>query len=169
MPPTRLYLDTNVCIAYLVGSHPHNVPARVLFRRLAECGLTTLFVSSLSWLEFAHVVARQEFLDHLPEDWRRRYRLTRWQDASVRRQYLEALVRHLADLLDEFEWVELPLTPDVRTAAIDYLKRYAIDAQDAVHLASATLAGVQDLASFDRRLRHIDDLYLWNDLMYTNS
>ena len=74
----------------------------------------------------------------------------------------------LADLLAEFLWYEAPLTATVREAALQYMIEYNLGAQDAVHLASALLSGVRDFASFDRRFRRVDGLYLWNDLAFNH-
>jgi predicted nucleic acid-binding protein len=169
-PPVQLYLDTNVCIAYLIAGHPHHTQARALVQSLAASTATTLYLSSLSWLEFAHVVTRQDFRDALPASWQRRHHLARWEGPpAVRRAYVEAIRDELRALLDGFAWVELPLTTAVRTLAIEYFHRFGINVQDAAHLASAALAGVTQVASFDVQFRRDDGLHLWNDAVRTSS
>ena len=75
----------------------------------------------------------------------------------------------LDKFLENFEWAEIELTRDVRLVALELLDQYNIGAQDAVHLASASLANVRDLASFDRAFRQVDWLNLWNDQCFTDQ
>jgi predicted nucleic acid-binding protein len=165
-PPTHLYVDTNIILDYLIPTRPRHGSAQRLFEHLGRNGLTTLNISALSWVEFAHVVTRQDLRDTLPEEWKQRYRLADWTEPAVRQGYLQAIIRFFEDFLQQFGWSEIAVTENVRTRALQYVALYNLDAHDSVHLASAAEAGVADLASFDRQFRRVDDLYLWNDLIY---
>lgn len=168
-PPPQLYLDTDVTISYLVASQPHHRRCLELFTRLFEHGATALVVSSFSWLEFTHVVCQQRFRQALSDEMQRSYQLNRWQESSVRESYLRDLLSDFEAVLDQFGWVEVPVTPDVRLAAVRLVAQYNLGAQDALHLASATAAGVRDLASFDESFRRVDGLSLWNDRIFTTG
>ena len=166
IPPAHLYLDTNIILDHLISTRPHHARAAALFVHLAQHALTTLHICSLSWMEFVHVISRQDFRDSLDASWQQQYQLDRWAQPHVRQTYLQALLALMKDLLDQYGWEEMAVTPAVRTRALAHVMTYNLDAQDAVHLASAEAAGVMALASFDRGFRRIDHLYLWNDLIY---
>jgi predicted nucleic acid-binding protein len=165
-PPSSLYLDTDVCLAYLIPSEPLHERAAALFTQLATHGYTTVYVSSLSWIEFVKVITSDRFRKGLPADWQQRYHLARWQRASVRQAYLQDLLGIFEQLLDQFGWTEVAVTPDIRIRALALANDYHLEAQDAVHLACAEAAGVPDLASFDVRFRRVDGLQLWNDRIH---
>jgi len=170
VPPQRLYVDTNVCLDYLIDTRPRYALAVRLFRHLDACQLTTLYVSPLSWMEFAHVIRTQRFRDGLSPQWQQQYDLARWsQDPAVRQRYLAALLGQFEALLDQFGWAEVVITSDVRRRALQYIAQYNLQSQDAVHLACAAEAGVVDLASLDEGFRRVDNLYLWNDHIYGAS
>ena len=164
--PPRLYLDTDVVIAALVTTERHHERSRAFVERLARREQTVVVVSSLLWIEYANAAMRERFRQTLPSSDQRRFRLHRWQEASVRRLYLQSFVRALDGLLELFEWEEVALTTDVRNAALAYIASHNFRPHDAVHLASAVQAGVTDLASLDESFRRVDGLQLWNDLIY---
>lgn len=89
--PEHLYVDTDIFVNYLVGTQPHHARCRAFLERLKQEARTTLYVSSLSWFEIAHVVTRPSFRDELADDLQRRYRLGRWQRPEIRREYIEGL------------------------------------------------------------------------------
>jgi predicted nucleic acid-binding protein len=168
VPPQRLYVDTNVCLDYLIDTRPRYALAVRLFQHLAACQLTTLYVSPLSWTEFAHVIRTQQFRDGLSTAWQQQYGLARWaQEPAVRPRYLAALVGQLEALLDQIGWAEVAITSDVRRRALQYVYQYNLRSQDAVHLACVAEAGVVDLASFDEGFRRVDNLSLWHDRIYS--
>ena len=136
-----------------------------LVRRLAECGLTTIYLSSLSWMEFCHVVTRKRFRDGLEPEVQAQFRLTLWDDEeSVRRNYLGVLLEDLNALLEQFEWNEISVTPAVRQVASELVASYRLDGQDATHVACAMEAGVLDLASFDEGFLRVDGLHVWTEI-----
>jgi predicted nucleic acid-binding protein len=166
-PPQRLYVDTNVCLDYLIDTRPRYTLAVRLFQQLDAYQFTTLYVSPLSWTKFAHVIRTQSFRDGLSPQWQQQYALARWaQDPAVRQSYLATLLGQFEALLDQFGWAEVAITSDVRRRALQYITQYNLDSQDAMHLACATEAGVTDLASFDQDFRRADNLNLWNDRIY---
>ncbi len=165
-PPLQLYLDTNILIGHLIASHDQHQRCQEFVERLIRDG-TTIYLSPLSWMEYVHVVCRNDFRAALPADVRRRYRLGRWHEPRVREVYLGWVLGLLEALLADFaDWVEIPLTADIRAQAVQYIREYNLHGQDAMHLAAARAAGVRDLASFDGRLRRVTGLHLWNDLVY---
>jgi predicted nucleic acid-binding protein len=121
LPPSRLYLDTNIYLDYLIASRPHHQPALRLFQHLTAHGLTTLYLSSLSWIEFTHVATSQRFGDGLSPQWQRQYRLADWQQPMVRQAYLRVLLGRLQALLDQFGWSEVAVNMDVRIRALQYV------------------------------------------------
>lgn len=169
IPPARLYVDTDVLISYLVASQPHHQRSREFFQRIAEHGLTRVYVSSLTWIEFAHVVTRERFRRALPEKLQGDLHLDHWSDRLIRQTYLQTFLDSLEDLLGQFDWSEVFIGSSIRRAAVEYIGTYNLGAQDAVHLACATAAEVLDLASFDKGFRSVDGLYLWNDLIHTDA
>src|SRR5215216_6577546 len=86
-PPEDLYLDTDFIIACLERADPHHVRCAGFMRRIVALGRTRLYVSSLSWLEFIHVITRQRFRDLADDETRRRFRLDRWQETTIRQEY----------------------------------------------------------------------------------
>ncbi len=77
-PPPGLCLDTDILISCLIETQPHHARCRDFLDRLAREGATTIYTSSLSWLEVAHVVCRQRFRDQLPDVILQEYQLHRW-------------------------------------------------------------------------------------------
>ncbi|MGI8553108.1 MAG: type II toxin-antitoxin system VapC family toxin [Dehalococcoidia bacterium] len=169
IPPNRLYIDTDIFVSYFVSSQPHHERCNSFIVRLVALGLTTVYISSLVWLELLHVVSQERFRATLSRQMRAEFRLDRWEESAVRRRYVEWFVELLTQLLSDFEWVEISLTPEVRSAATAYMAQYNLGSQDAIHLASAVGEGVHDLASFDRQFRRVGNLFLWNDLVHTEA
>jgi predicted nucleic acid-binding protein len=167
--PEHLYVDTDIFVNYLIGTQPHHVQCRAFVERLKQERRTSLYVSSLSWLELAHVFSRPGFRDELADDLQRRYRIGRWERPDIRRAYLDGLLSEFESVLAHFTWIEVPVTPIVRRVAVRLMADYGLGSQDAVHLASAAHEGVADLASFDAVYRKVDDLNLWNDLIHGTS
>jgi hypothetical protein len=114
-------------------------------------------------MEYAHVFSKETFRRTLPAEFDYLTPVSGWEDPGIREQYFEFVMGTLDDLLSPFEWHDVPTTNDINRLAITYMARYNLDAQDAVHLASMQVAGVNDLASFDRIFRRVDGLSLWND------
>ena len=165
-PPDRLYLDSDILVAAVVSTHEHAERAARLFELLLQYGATTLYLCPVSWMEYAHVFSKETFRQTLPGEFAYLTPVTGWQDAAVRERYFKFVMSTLEDLLSPFDWHEIPTTFHVNRAAIGYMARYNMDAQDAVHLASARAVGLTDLASFDRIFRRVDGLNLWNDHIY---
>ncbi len=132
-----------------------------LFVHLATCNVITLYISSLSWLEFMHVVGSAAWRAQLPAAWQDQYQLHRWQDVSVRQTYLRAMRSWLEHLLMAYSWAEIDLTSTISQQALQYVELYNLDTHDAAHWASAQAAGVLDLASFDKGFLRVDSLHLW--------
>jgi predicted nucleic acid-binding protein len=166
--PAQMFLDVDFFISVLVRTEPHHQRSTELFRRLAA-RRTTLFVSSLTWMEFVNVVIKDRFRANLPDSLRSQLNLDRWQRSSVRRQYLDLLLQRLKELLDQFPWREVWLTPEVRELAVHDILNFNLRPLDAVMRASATYVGVSDFASFDEAYRRVDGLTLWNDLIHAGK
>ena len=166
LPPGHLYLDTDVIIHALIRSQPHHDRCVRFLARVAQQGWTTIHLSTLSWSAVAHRLAHPKFREGLPMDVRRQYRLDHWDRSDVRRRYLSEHLAQAAELLEPFEWEELSLTPEILRTALGIMVEYNLGSQDAIHLATMRQAGVVDLASFDKRFRRVDWLYLWNDRIY---
>jgi predicted nucleic acid-binding protein len=49
---------------------------------------------------------------------------------------------------------------------VQLIKRYNLGAHDAAHLASARLNGIGNLVSFDRGWRRVEELDLWNNVIF---
>jgi predicted nucleic acid-binding protein len=168
VPPKQLFVDADFLIAALIQSETHHRHSAD-FLQQAAAHSTEIYLSSLTWLEFASAVTKDHFRARLPEEFQRRLELNRWQLRSVRRRYLELLFQRLRDTLDQFQWNEVSLSPEIRTLAIDDIMQFNLRSHDAVVHASASWAGVTDLASFDEAFRRVDGLVLWNDLIHAGK
>jgi predicted nucleic acid-binding protein len=160
-PPGQLYLDTNFLLAHLVSDYAQHADAVAFLAEVARCGITTLYLSALSWMEFAHIVCSTQFRASLPTDVQQRFRLMDWQQATVRDAFLTTWVGYLEGLLAPFPWYEIAVTDDVRVHALQLMAAFNLDAHDATHVACAQEAGVLDFVSFDRDFRRVDGLHLW--------
>lgn len=73
----------------------------------------------------------------------------------------------MIDLLEEssghFQCEGIPLTDQVWHVAALLIAMYNLKMHDATYLATASLAEMVDMASFDRGYRRVDRLFLWND------
>jgi predicted nucleic acid-binding protein len=166
-PPQRLYVDTDFILTYLVSTRPHHARCRPFVERVQGMGITTLYVSSLVWLEYAHVITRPAFRSALPEHTQREFAFEHWEnDPAVRQRYFEYSINLLNEFLDQIGWVEVSLTDQVRAAALQFIGQYNMGSHDAANVASAQFAGVIDLASFDQGYRRVDGLFLWNDRIH---
>jgi predicted nucleic acid-binding protein len=163
--PDHLYVDTDFLIAGLIETEPHHQRAGVLLDRVGEARVR-LILSSLTWIEYVNVISKERFRLQLPEEQRRRLRLHRWQDARVRRAYVESMMEAFDATLAQFAVEEVELTSDIRRDAVRFIADYSLGPNDAVHLASAWKARCSDMASFDAGFRRVDDLTLWNDLIH---
>jgi predicted nucleic acid-binding protein len=166
LPPQRLYVDNDIIVAHLFSAEPHHDRCQAFVEWLFQYGLTVLYVSCLSPVEFAHVIRRKDFRDRLPDDLRAQFRLTEWEQPLIRQHYLQTFSAAFESLLDQFQWYEISITPEVRRLAVQYIEQYNLGAQDAIHLASAVSAGVFDFASLDQSYRRIPGLHLWNDRLH---
>jgi predicted nucleic acid-binding protein len=168
LPPAHLYLDTDILINYLEAARgqEHHERCTAFLQRIFVTGVTTIYVSSLSWLEFAHTVTRTEFRRRLPREMARRYPLGRWKEPRVRQAYTQEMLGLLDDLLSQYDCYEVPLTTEVRELSTRSMSEYDLGSHDAVHLASARWMGVEDFASFDAKFREVDGIHLWNDLVH---
>ncbi len=165
--PVHLYVDTDFLIACLIATQPHHQRCSDFMVRLLRRDSTTLYLSSLSWMELAHFVLRADFRDRQPPDIRRQYRLDQWENPDVRTEWLFTMISRVEAMLQPFDWNELSLTSRIRRTAIGYMAGHNLGAHDAVHLASAVAAGVADLASLDRGFRRVEGINLWNDRIHT--
>ncbi len=166
-PPRRLYLDADFVLAAIVTHEAHSQRCKTFLTRVADMRLTTIYVSSLWWVEFADTVMRERWRTRLDPEEQARYRLDRWQEPLIREAYLQDMLKRLEGLLSAFEWAEISVTRAVRSLAIQYMGEHALRGQDAIHLASMVHAGVYDLASLDESFRKVSALHLWNDLIHT--
>ncbi len=64
--PSHLYLDTDFLIACLIESQPHHERCTAFMVRLLQHDLTTLYLSSLSWMELSHFIMREDFRSRQP-------------------------------------------------------------------------------------------------------
>lgn len=161
--PLRLYLDTNVVFDYLIPSRPHHGRVDAFVLRLFAEGLTTLYVSPLSWMEFVFVVGKPSFHQGLPAAWQSRYTLAQWSNLAVRQRFLTDMLGRFEALLNQFAWDEVTISKAARVHALWLIATYGLKPQDALHVACALEAGVADFASFDADLVAVDAINLWND------
>jgi predicted nucleic acid-binding protein len=168
LPPVRLYVDTDVLIAAVVSTHAHHARSVALLQLLITHGLTTIYLCPITWMEFVHVFSKESFRRTLPAEFGYLNAVTGWSIAGVRAAYYHYVRTLFDDILSPFPWEEVPLTAAVQAQATEYMAMFNLDAQDATHLACARLAGVRDLASYDRRFRRVDRLSLWNDRIYSS-
>lgn len=167
--PDRLYLDTNIIIDYLVRNRPFHGRCVPFLDKVRRRGRTTIFLSSLSWTEFVHVIRKETFRRDLPDELQQQLSVSQWQDPSVRERYIDFFLALFQRLIDHFDWAEVPVTSTVRARSVALIKQFNLDTQDAIHVASAFESGVLDLASFDEAYRRVDGLVLWNDLIYATK
>jgi predicted nucleic acid-binding protein len=160
-PPGRLYLDTNFLLNVLIPTYPLHAAAASFLRGLVRTGVTTLYVSSLTWLEYGHAVLRADFCAGLAAEVRQQYLLDQWDHLDVRDTYLTALTDRLLALLNEFDWYDVAVTLEVSLHALQLMGQYGLKGQDAAHVACAQAVGVVDVASFDADFRRVDGLHLW--------
>ena len=65
-PPARLYFDTDFVLNYLIPTQPHHARGGPFLQSVQAAGVTAAYVSSLTWLEFAHVVMKESSRSDLP-------------------------------------------------------------------------------------------------------
>ncbi|MBI2755225.1 MAG: type II toxin-antitoxin system VapC family toxin [Chloroflexi bacterium] len=162
-PPQRLYLDIDVIIAALVATEPHHVRCKAFLQRVQHLGLTTLYLSSYSWIEYLHVVSRKSFRDRLDPVLRTHLSVDRWIERGVREAYVRYFASLLTDTLQAFAWVSVAVNTAVAVQAIEEMAEHNLAGGDATHLGAMQVSGVHDLASLDAQYRRVDWLYLWND------
>jgi predicted nucleic acid-binding protein len=160
-PPRRLYLDTSFVLNSLVSTYPYHVQASSFLVNLATSSVTTLYVSALFWIEFAHVVCTQPFREGLPTDLQQHFELHDWERPAVRDAYLNYWLGEVQGQLSAFDWYEIGVTDGVRVHALQLLVSFRLKGLDATHVACAQAAGLVDIASFDHDFRRVDGLYLW--------
>jgi predicted nucleic acid-binding protein len=161
-PPASLYLDTSFLLNALIPDYPFHAAASAFLVNVADAERTRLYVSTLVWIEFAHVVMQPRFHQGLPPDVQAAYSLAHWDLASVRDAYLTAMLERLQDLLEAFGWYEIEVTADIRVHALQLMAQYDLDGHDATHVASAQAAKLTDVVSFDSDFRRVDGLILWS-------
>ncbi len=146
--------------------HEHHARAVALLRLLIKHDLTTIYLCPITWMEYAHVFSKETFRKGLPSEFDALNAVEGWTEPAVRTEYYTAIMGRFEDILSPFDWEEIALTAQMYEASIRNMGTYNLDGQDAVHLACASSAGVRDLASFDKRFRRVDGLYLWNDQIH---
>jgi predicted nucleic acid-binding protein len=166
--PKQPFVDADFLISALIQTETFHRRSVELIQRAADHS-TEIYLSSLTWMEFASAVAKERFRAGLPDELQQNFALRWWQRRSVRRRYLGYFLQRLQDTLDQFQWYEVSLTPEIRTLAIEGIMQFNLRPHDAVVRASAEWAGVTDLASYDEAFRRVDGLVLWNDLIHAGK
>lgn len=168
-PPAHLYLDTDLFFNVIKPSDPHHARSVAFLQRLIDHGLTQIYLSTVSWVEIIHRATREQYRLSLPPSIRQQYRLDQWHSQDVRNQYIQELIQTVEDILAPFEWVEISVTPDIFRVAAQLMGQYNLEGQDAIHLACMQSLGIMDIASFDKKFRRVEGIYLWNDCIYINQ
>jgi predicted nucleic acid-binding protein len=166
-PPQRLYLDTDFVIACLVASEQHHLACRTFVEHLFDAGLTMLYTSSYSWLEYIHVVSTAKFRRKLDPHLSAQLNVSLWDDNPVvRTAYIEHFRELLLEMLRPFKRAQIGMNATVVGRAMWYMAAYNLKGNDALHLASMNSANVADIASLDSVFRRVDDIFLWNDAIH---
>ena len=96
----------------------------MLFNLLLQRGVTTLFLSALSWLEFLHVFSREDFRRLLPTAFAHLRAVERWKSPEARQAYYQFVLDAFSDLLSPFAWEEVLITEEVRAGAVQLMGTY---------------------------------------------
>ncbi|HEY7060014.1 MAG TPA: type II toxin-antitoxin system VapC family toxin [Chloroflexota bacterium] len=162
--PARIYLDTSIVVAAMIGGVAHSAPSCEFCQRLAVAG-SQIYYSQLLPLEVVeaikNLVVRRPA--QLPEHLRRRYRLDDWEsDRVVRQRWLAFGIRQFDAFLDQFDRVvELPLHETIWRRSIRLMSQYKLRSYDAVHLATAKEHNLRHFATVDRWFAAVTSPRIW--------
>jgi predicted nucleic acid-binding protein len=156
-----VYLDTSVFVATIVPAVPHH-SACVAFCDSLAGGSAKVITSDLMRIEFVQSWFRLPSMSYLDAQTRRDYRMSAWdRNVAVRERWMAEGVARMEALLARFHTTaELPLTLAIWRASVDIMARHRLRSYDAVHVATALLAGVQDFATVDDDFRRVPTLRL---------
>jgi predicted nucleic acid-binding protein len=155
--PNDIYLDTSVVVAATYPGTANSDSASELCNDIRNAGVKVYF-SEVLRLEFGRAIRRLATIsDRLPPHARDRYELDKWSSRSlIRQRWLSNGVRRLSDLLLTFPTVvEIPLSNELWLESIGIMGMESLDATDALHLATAKAAGVNDFFTVDSDFRRV--------------
>ncbi|HZR99822.1 MAG TPA: type II toxin-antitoxin system VapC family toxin [Chloroflexota bacterium] len=162
-PPAEIYLDTSIFVAAIVRTAPHRTACTSFCQRLIAAD-SQIYFSQFVRLELLQALRRLATTQHnIAPAVRAQYGLDRWgDDPVVRRNWLEAGTAQFAALLARFRAaVELPWSASMWRATMGIMIRHGLQAQDALHVATAQEWGLHALAAVDADYRRVPALDFW--------
>ena len=150
------YLLSVVVAAMFPG--PPNADASDRFCQRLIAVRSHIYFTQVLRLDLARALRRLATkAEKLPSEMHAEYQLELWGTNSlVRQRWLARGARRFDDFLKQFvEAVELPLTNDLWRQSLTIMGVEALDATDALHLATARWIDIADFATTDRDFRRI--------------
>jgi predicted nucleic acid-binding protein len=152
-----VYVDTGVFIAAVFPSTVDSDAARVFCNELIAAG-SRVYTSQVARLDLARALRKLATKPgRLPEETRRAYDLDQWAtNPLIRSRWLWHSVRQFERLVSQFDqYAELAFSMDVWHQSLDLMAAETLDSSDAMHLATARLAGLTHFATTDSDFRRI--------------
>ena len=142
-----VYFDTSLITTAAIQPAVEHHEAAISFCERTIAARSSVYFSELMRLEYAQ--ALRALSTTVDEATRRAFRLHRWDQVGVRRQWMEYGSQRLDVFLSQFDWVEVALDRDAINAARDLMISCNLSSYDAAHVATALSLGITDLAAVD--------------------
>lgn len=164
-----VYLDSSILIGAIIAGSSHSKAATGFCERVALERQLVIFSQIAHW-EFANMsrtLGKGLRKGGISSEDRERLGIVDWNTNFMTRvNWIENVQQELSRLLTLFDHVrQLPVTRHVWTAALPLVGHYDIGAYDAIHVATARMAGVRSFATCDRHYESVDvlDVHICRD------
>lgn len=149
--PPSVYLDTSFVVATMMRGTVHHEVTTAFYDELIAQGSTIYFSTLLRAELLQSFVAIGNNPRSLTQATRRLYRLQHWgRDEAVRQTWLNTGLQQFESFLNQFTAVnEIILDAETIASSTEVMARFQLKSYDAIHVASAVVAGVRDIATVD--------------------
>lgn len=158
--PEALLLDTDFVIRAMRHGQPYHRCCARFARRLQQKPQPVIIYSSLLEIEFWQAALHIELKTLLGRGWHAELQRN---PTVIRRVHprIEAAWQAASELLDRSDdRLLVEMTPAIRQDALRFMGCCALQSADAIHLATASFLGVQDITTFDRHFDHAPHLVI---------
>lgn len=155
-----VYIDTDVAVNAIISDMENTAASRAALETLLKSENVVHF-SIILRMEYAQAIRNLASRGQLPTELRKGFHLDNWSDPVVRTQWMQYGMGQLDTLINDLPTVvELPVSGTIISQASEYMARYALRSQDAVHLATALHYEIPVFWTCDDHFSRVDDLVI---------
>jgi predicted nucleic acid-binding protein len=153
-----IYVDTDLIVNANIRGLSHSEASRRALGAVLHSESLVHF-SIILRMEYIQAIRNLALRSQLPQEVRQEFNLDNWENDGVRQRWMDYGLQQLESLIADLPAVvELPLTSSIVYGAAEYMTRYGLRSQDAVHLATALHYEIPVFWTCDDHFARVDDL-----------